>query len=75
MGIQGRMLRFIGELIGERQIKVKVRVSISQSKQTDLKIPQGGVLSVKQLQAIRAQKEQNKDWTYQTNPRTSDVKK
>ena len=46
MGIQGRMLRFIRELIGERWIKVRVGGSVSQSKQTDLGIPQGGVLSV-----------------------------
>ena len=40
------MLRFIKELIGERWIKVRVGGSVSQSKQTDLRIPQGGVLSV-----------------------------
>ena len=40
------MLRFIRELIGERWIKVRVGGSVSQSKQTDLGIPQGGVLSV-----------------------------
>ena len=33
MGIQGRMLRFIRELIGERRIKVRVGRSVSQSKQ------------------------------------------
>ena len=36
MEIQGRMLRFFRELIGERWIKVRVWESISQSKQTDL---------------------------------------
>ena len=46
MGIQGRMMEFIRELIGERWIKVRVRGYISQSKQTDLGIPQGEVLSV-----------------------------
>ena len=44
MGIEGRMLKFIRELIGKRWIKVRVGESISQSKQTDLEIPQGGVL-------------------------------
>ena len=41
MGIQGKMLWFIGELIGER-----VGGYMSQSKQTDLGILQGGVLSI-----------------------------
>ena len=46
MGIQRRMLRFIRELISERWIEVRAVGSISQSKQTDMGIPQGGVLSV-----------------------------
>ena len=46
MEIQGRMMEFIRELIGERRIKVRVGGSISQSKQIDLGIPQGEVLSV-----------------------------
>ena len=46
MGIQGRIMEFIRELIGERWIKVRVGGYISQSKQTDLRIIQGGVLSV-----------------------------
>ena len=46
MRIQGSMLRFIRELIGERWIKVRVGRSISQSKQTNLGVLQGGVLSV-----------------------------
>ena len=40
------MTEFIRELIGERWIKVRVGGPISQSKQTDLGVPQGGVLSV-----------------------------
>ena len=40
------MLRFIRKLIDERWIKVRVGGSISQSKQTDLRIPQGEVHSV-----------------------------
>ena len=44
--MQGRILRFIRELIGEGWIKVKVGGSISQSKQTNLGIPQRVVLSV-----------------------------
>ena len=39
-------MEFIRELIGERRIKVRVREAISQSKQTDLGVPQGGVLNV-----------------------------
>ena len=46
MGIQGRMLRFIRELIVGRWIKVRVGGPNSLSKQTDLRIPQGVVLSV-----------------------------
>ena len=46
MGIQGRMMKFTRELISERWIKVRVGGSTSQSKQTDLGIPQGGVLSI-----------------------------
>ena len=46
MGIKGRMLKFIKELISERWIKVKVGGSTSQNKQTDLGIPQGGLLSI-----------------------------
>ena len=46
MKIQGRMKEFLRELISERWIKVRMGVSISQSKQTDMGIPQGGVLSV-----------------------------
>ena len=45
MKIQGRMKEFLRELISERWIKVRMGVSISQSKQTDMGIPQGGVLS------------------------------
>ena len=41
MEIQGRMMEFIRELIGERWIKVRVGGYISQSKQTDL-----GMISV-----------------------------
>ena len=44
VGIQGRMLKFIRELIIERWIKMRVGGSISQSKRTDLEILQGGVL-------------------------------
>ena len=40
------MKELIRELIDERWIKVRVGESISQSRQTDLGIPQGGVLSV-----------------------------
>ena len=39
-------MEFIRELIGKRWIKVRVRGNISQGKQTDLGIPQGGMLSV-----------------------------
>ena len=46
MGIQGRMMEFIREVIGEIWIKERVSEYISQSKQTDLGVPQGGVLSV-----------------------------
>ena len=46
MGIQGRMMEFIRELIGERWIEMSVGRSLSQSKQIDLGILQGGVLSV-----------------------------
>ena len=46
MGIQGRIVEFIRELISERWIKVRVGGYISQSKQTDLGIPQAGVFSV-----------------------------
>ena len=46
MGIQGQMMKFIRELISDRWIKVRVSGSISQNKQSDLGIPQGGVLSV-----------------------------
>ena len=46
MGTQRRLLRFIRELVSARWIKVKMGGSISQSKQTDLGIPQGWVLSV-----------------------------
>ena len=46
MVIQGRMMEIIRELIGERGIKLRVGGSISQSKQTDLGIPQGRVFSV-----------------------------
>ena len=46
LGIQERMMEFIRELLGERWIKVRVGGCISQSKQTDLGIPQGGVFSV-----------------------------
>ena len=41
MGIQGRMMEFIRELISERWIKVRMGGSISQSKLTGLGIPQG----------------------------------
>ena len=40
------MLRFIRELVGEKWINMIVGGFVSQSKQTDLKIPQEGVLSV-----------------------------
>ena len=43
MGTQEIMMEFIRELIGERWINVRVGRYISQSKQTDLGIPQGGV--------------------------------
>ena len=46
MKIQGRMLKFIRELIGERLIKVRVEGSVSQSKHRALGISQGRVLSV-----------------------------
>ena len=46
MGIRGRMLRFIRELISERWIKMRVGGSTLQSKQIDLEIPQRGELSV-----------------------------
>ena len=46
MEIQGRMLKFIRELIKVRWIKVRVGGSISQSKQTNFGIPQERVLSV-----------------------------
>ena len=46
MDIKGRMLKFIKELISERWIKVKVGGATSHNKQTDLGVPQGGVLSV-----------------------------
>ena len=46
MRIQGRMMEFIREMIGERWKKVRVGAAISQRKQTDLGIPQGGVFSV-----------------------------
>ena len=46
METQGKMLEFIRELISERSIKMRVGGSISQNKQTDLEILQGGVLSV-----------------------------
>ena len=46
MGIHGRMLRFIRELIGERWIKVRVGGSVSQRKWTEMGIPQRGLLSV-----------------------------
>ena len=52
MRIQGRMMEFIRELIGKRWIKVRVGGSISQSKQTDLGIPQGGVLSILVLSTL-----------------------
>ena len=44
--IKYKFLEFIIKLIIERWIKMRVGGSISQSKQTDLGIPQGGVLSV-----------------------------
>ena len=47
MGIQGRMMRTIRELIKERWIKVRIGGIISQSRKTDLGVPQGGVLSVR----------------------------
>ena len=40
------MMEFIRELVGERWIKVRVGRSTSQSQQTYLGIPQGGVLCV-----------------------------
>ena len=46
MKIQERKLEFIKELITERWIKARVVGTTSQSKQTDLGIPQGVILSV-----------------------------
>ena len=46
IGIQGRMMEFIRELISKRWIKVRVEGSFSQCKQTDFVTPLGGVLSV-----------------------------
>ena len=47
MGIQGRIImEYIRELISERWIKVRVGGFISQSKQNDFGIPQGGALSI-----------------------------
>ena len=46
MGILGRIMEFIIELIGERWIRVRVGRFISQSKQRDLEIPQRPVLSI-----------------------------
>ena len=46
MGIQGRMMKTIRELIKERWIKVRIGGIISQSRKIDLGDPQGGVLSV-----------------------------
>ena len=40
MGIQGKMMEFIRELTSERWIKVRVGVSTSQNRRTDLGIPQ-----------------------------------
>ena len=40
------MMRTIRELIKERWIKVRIGGIISQSRKTDLGVPQGGVLSV-----------------------------
>ena len=40
------MMEFIRELISERWIKVRMGGSISQNTQTDLGIPQGGVLDI-----------------------------
>ena len=40
------MLEFIRELISKRWIKARVKGSISQSKQTDLVIPQERVLNI-----------------------------
>ena len=46
MGVQGRMMDTIRELIKERWIKVRVGGRMSHSERTELGIPQGGVLSV-----------------------------
>ena len=46
MGIQGIMMEFIRKLISERWIKARMEGYISQSKQRDLGIPQGWVLSL-----------------------------
>ena len=46
MGIQGRMMRTIRELIKERWIKVRISGIISKSRKTDLGVLQGAVLSV-----------------------------
>ena len=46
MGIQGRMMKTIKELIKERWIKVRIEGNISHSRKTELGIPQGGVMSV-----------------------------
>ena len=42
-----RMMKFIRELNRDRWRKERVGGSISQNKQTDLRIPQGEVLSTK----------------------------
>ena len=42
-----RMMKFIRELNRDRWRKERVGESISQNKQTDLRIPQGEVLSTK----------------------------
>ena len=46
MGIRSRMMKTIRELIKERWIKMRTNGYISQSRKTELGIPQGGVLSV-----------------------------
>ena len=40
MGIHGRMMEFIREMISDRWIKMGVGGSISQNKQADLRVPQ-----------------------------------
>ena len=45
MGINGNMLKFIENYIGNRSIKVRIGSEYSESRQTNAGTPQGGVLS------------------------------